>query len=140
MRTFVSTRRLFKIVLPIGWQDSFENNVYTFQHEENSALQISAMFHPGKEFVLPEELDKEQKKHPSAQFSGLSKYRAVHYGVEIIDERMFQYVWVTGYRNVKLLCTLTISSDQENEKLDTEYEKAVGILDTLEIFPPNEHN
>lgn len=139
MKTFVSTRKLFQIDLPTGWQHSFEENVYTFQCEESSALQISAMFHPeGKQFVLDEELEKEQKKHPTAQVTELSEYGAVHFGVDITNEKMLQYAWVTGYENVKLLCTLTISSQQDNQKIDAEYEKAVEILDSLKIFPSQE--
>jgi uncharacterized membrane protein len=141
METFVSTRKLFQIDLPTGWRHSFEENVYTFQYDETSALQLSAMFHPeGKQFVLDEELEKEQKKHPTAQVTELSEYGAVHYGVDMVNEKMLQYVWVTGHENVKVLCTLTISSEQDNQKLDADYEKAVEILDSLKIFPAQENS
>jgi hypothetical protein len=137
MKTFVSAHGLFQIQLPTGWQHSFEQNVYTFQYEESSALQISPMFHPGrKQFVLDEELEKEQKKHPTAHITELSEYGAVHYGIDMVDEKMLQYVWITGYKNVKLLCTLTTSSEQDNQKLDADYEKAVEILNALRISPP----
>lgn len=140
METFVSTHKLFQIDLPTGWQHSFEDNVYTFQHEECSALQVSAMFHPdGKEFVLDEELEKEQRRHPTAEITELSEYGAIHYGVDMVNEKMLQYVWITGYKNVKLLCTLTTNAEQDNQKLDADYENAVEILSTIRIFPLREN-
>jgi hypothetical protein len=136
MGTFVSIRELFQIDLPGNWQHTFDENLYTFQYEENSALQISALFHPeGKQFVLDEEFEKEMKWHPTAKVTKLSEYGAVHYGVDITNEKMLQYVWVVGYRNVKLLCTLTISSDQDDQKIDADYEKTLEILNSLKILP-----
>jgi hypothetical protein len=140
MQTFVSTYRLFEISLPEDWQQSFEANVYTFQVDETSALQISAMFHRGrKKFDLQEELHKVETEHPTATISELSEYGAVHYGLDMLNEKMLQYIWITGYENVKLLCTLTISSKLESNKLDAGYEQAVEILDTLKIYPPGEN-
>lgn len=138
MKTFVSTYKLFQISLPQGWKHSFEDNVYTFQNVESNALQISAMFHPGgKQFILQEELAKVQKEHPTANIVELSEYSAVHYGLDMADEKMLQYVWIVGYKSVKLLCALTIESERENQKLDEDYAKVIEILDTLKIFPPD---
>lgn len=139
METFVSKRKLFEIDLPQGWHSEFEDNLYTFQYDESSAIQISAMFHPGgKEFIISEELGKQKEKHSTAQITELSKYETVHYGVEMVNEKMLQYVWVTGFKNVKLLCTFTLSSKQADEKLDSQYELAVEILNTLKIIPPED--
>jgi L-rhamnose isomerase len=137
METFISKRKLFQVDLPENWRNEFDGNVYTFQQDESSALQISAMFHSGgKQFILQEELEKVQKEHPTAQITQLSEYESIHYGLDLVNDKMLQYHWITGYKNVKLLCTLTISSELENEKLDKDYEKSVAILDTLKIFPP----
>jgi hypothetical protein len=141
METFISTRKLFQIDLPDNWRYSFEDNIYTFNADEiEGALQISVASHPGgKQFVLEEELAKKQGEHPTAHISELSEYKAIHYGLEHPDEKMLQYIWITGFKNVKILCTLTISSEQENQKLDENYVKIVEILDTLKIFPPTEN-
>lgn len=139
MQTFISKRKLFQVDLPNDWQNEFENNVYTFQKDQSSALQVTAMFHPaGKQFIVQEELENVQKEHPTAQLAEISEYGAIHYGLDLVQDKMLQYVWITGNKNVKLLCTLTIESDQESQKIDEEYAKAVEILDTLKIFPPEE--
>ncbi len=136
MKTFISTHKLFQIELPENWQSSFQENIYTFQYEENSALQVSAMFHPGgKLFVLGEEFEKEHKKHPTAQIVQLSEYEAVHYALDLVSDKMLQYVWITGFKNVKLFCTLTINSQQADEKLDADYQQCFEILDTVRILP-----
>lgn len=137
MQTFTSKHKLFQLSLPDSWRSEFENNVYTFEHEESSALQLSAVFHPGgKQFVLQEEFLNVQKEHPTAQITVLSEYEAIHYGLDLVNDKMLQYLWITGYKNVKLLCTLTIKSEQANQKIDEDYSNAVEILDTLKIFPP----
>jgi hypothetical protein len=137
METFGSANRVFQIDLPEGCKRSFENQIYTINYEQSSAVQMSTTFYPvGKQFVLQDELEKEQKKHPTAHTTELSEYGAVHYGIDIPDEKMLQYCWITGCKNVKIFCTLTISSELENQKLDEVYAKVVDMLDTLKIFPP----
>lgn len=140
MVQFVSKRKLFQLDLPENWHHDWKDNVYTFYEgdsDADSVLQVSVMAHPeGKQFVLQQELEKEQKVHPTSQITELSEYGAVHYGLDMADEKMLQYRWVTGYKNVKLFCALTISSGLENQKIDEDYEKAVEILDTLKIFSP----
>jgi len=106
METFISIQKLFQLDLPDGWSHEFEDSLYTFQNDETAALQISAMFHSGrKDFVLQEELKKKQKEHPAACITELSEYGAIHYGIEMIDEKMLQYHWITGH---KMLCCLLL--------------------------------
>lgn len=140
METFVSTYKLFQIHLPNGWEHNFEDNLDTFYQggrDAISALQISVALHPGgKQFDLQQELEKVQKEYPTAHITELSQYGAVHYGLGIADEKMLQYCWIIGHKNVKMFCTLTISSHLEDQRLDEVYTKIVDILDTLKIFPP----
>lgn len=140
MKTFVSTYKVFQIDLPDDWKHHFEDNLDTFHEAERdaiSALQISVAVHPdGQQFDLQQELEKIQKEHPTALKTELSEYGAVHYGLDMVDEKMLQYRWITGHQNVKMFCTLTISSQLGNQELDEDYTKIVDILDTLKIFPP----
>ncbi len=136
MKNFESINGLFKLVLPDDYKNYLEEDTYTFHADDTSALQISALVHyGGKQFEIHEELEKTQITHPTAGKLELGPYWAVHYGIHLVNEGMLQYIWITGERNVKLFCTLTLSDSQENFTLDTSYEIAVGILSSLRIFP-----
>ncbi|WP_064967400.1 hypothetical protein [Tenacibaculum ovolyticum] len=110
------------------------NNTLSFVNVKNDigTLQISSFLNPEKNynFDLNNSKSKVERNGFKPEIRDVSKYQSIFYGLNYVDENLYQFRFEFGNKNKRLLATLTFENNNKNI-VEENYVKIVQILDTI---------
>lgn len=130
-----SVTGLFILELPDKWYFEFEDSIYSIYCDDfQGVIQLSAYFSESAIFNINEILISEEKRFPNMEKGNLSIYDSV-LSIQITDDNLIQYSWITGIKGIRIFATLVTDYDNDSKEQIERFTTAVNILNTLQLFP-----